>query len=414
MALTTLCPHCKVVCTIPDSAVGLQVACSRCKTVFTADPFVQPKKPHTNRPKPRRVGALAIFLMLLGASGTMAIVVASIVFFFYQFHLAMNPPEVSPPRLIVGGGGMGFGMGPPNLPLEPEVEDKNAPGSRHVSSNLALLSTPPPFAIPKMVNQGVDLNRHPRVGEYTITFQTWLQAEEKSADGSIARVKSRTLAELTETVQAVDPSEQASVRLRYRGYVADASRDGVSRTMPLAASADLARASAFFLLNEKGEPTAHRMDMARSAVGADATVKKVHETQRLLFEFFSLPLPNETAAKPGVEWSYQRVIPFQFSDEDSSTQIFEAHATLRGAQRTGADVFAVIEIRGKLKGAENADVREARGWALVDSLTGTVMQAQAEIPFAITLSADQMPRQIKGTLHLSAQRQVPQSPEDNN
>jgi hypothetical protein len=357
---------------------------------------------------------LAIFLMLLGASGTVAVVAASIVFLFYQYQLALHPiidPLQQPARRGDNIRGVMGGLIP--RPRVAEIEEKNAVAEKHIAAPLVLLEAPPAFAVQKGTDRAVDLNRHPSVAEYAISLHTWLEAKEQSSDGAIANLISRTLVELAESVQAVDPSEQASVRLRYRGFLADASRDGVSRIMPSAASADLSRASTFFLLNERGEPTAHRMDVSRVPVGADGAVKKVHETQRLLYEFFALPLPNAFGAKPGLEWNYQRVIPFEFSDEESTTRLFEATASLRGAQRNGSGEYAVIEIRGKIRDAEQAAAPEARGWALVDSASGIVMQAQIEVPFAFKLPG-QMPRQITGTLHFIAQRQVPLIVEENN
>jgi hypothetical protein len=416
MAITTLCPQCKAICSIPDAAVGKQVACSRCEAVFAADPFLPPTKLRTKKSIPQRMGALVIFLILLGASGTLAIVAASIVFVFYQFHVAMRPSEWPAPFEVRGGGG-GFAMVPPGPDLN--AEEKNPPTQKVGLPSLELAPTPPEFVMPVAVQKAVNLNRHPSIAEYAVTLQSWLQGQEQSPAGSNAQLKSRTAAEFIETVQAVDPTQQASIRLRYRGYQADGSRDGVSRTMPLAANSDLASANAFLLLNDKGEPTAHRLDVSRLPAGADGAVKKVHEIQRVLFEFFAIPLPNQTAAKPGATWTYQKVVPFQFSDDEETTRIFEAKATLRGAQQVGAADYALVEMRGKLlnpkKGeAEDPTAKAGKGWALVDASTGIIMQADAEIPFAFALAAEAGSRPITGNLRLSMQRRIPPVADDNN
>ncbi len=396
MALTTLCPQCKAVCTIPDSALGQQVACSRCERVFTGDLFVPPKKLRTKQPAQKGVGALAIFLILLGASGTVAIVAASIVFFFYQYQVALHQP---PEFMQAGrGGGMRFAPLAPVGQAIPEIDERNLAVQKHVAPSLVLLEAPPPFAVPKAVDRAVDLVRRPSVGEYTVSLHTWLGAEEQAADGAIANLKSRTQVELTESVQAVDASEQASIRLRYRGYLADASRNGVSRIMPLAAMPDLSWASAFFLLNERGEPIAQRMDVSRVPVGADAAVKKVHAAQRLLYEFLALPLPNARPPSPARHGIISARSRFSFRTRRCATRLLDVSATLLGAERTDAGDFAVVEIRGKLRGANEAASKEAKGWALVDSATGIVMETQVEIPFAFKLSAP-MPGQVTGLLH---------------
>jgi hypothetical protein len=359
------------------------------------------------------MGALVVFLILLGAAGTLAIVAASIVFMFYQLQVAMHPAET--PSFEVRGGG-GFG----GMPMGQDPADEKAqPSEKVVLPPLDLLPKPPEFVMPVASEKPVNLNRRPTIAEYAVTLQSWLQAQESSPSGSIANLKSRTVAELLESIPAVDPGGRASVRLRFRGYQADSARDGVSRTMPLAAAGDLASASAFLLLDEKGDPADHRLDATHVPAGADGPVKKVYETQRLLFEFFTIPLPNETASKPGTEWTYQRAVPFLFSEDEEAIRVFAATALLRGTQRVGSADFAVIELRGKLVNPKNGEVGDpisapVKGWALIDPGTGSVMQADAEIPFAIAITAEQATRPAKGTLRLSMIRRNPPAPAEEN
>lgn len=360
------------------------------------------------------MGALVIFLILLGAAGTLAIVAASIVFVFYQLQVAMRPYDRSSPASFRDGAGVMVMQ----LGQDPIIEDKIPPVQKTLLPPLDLQPTPE-FVMPVALEKPVNLNRRPSIAEHWVTLQTWLQGKEQSPAGSTAQLKSRTSAELVETVLAVDPTQQASIRLRYRGYQADSSRDGVSRTMPLAASGDLASANAFLLLNEKGEATAHRLDASRAPAGTDAAVKKVHETQRLLFEFFAIPLPNETAAQPGTKWTYERMVPFQFSDDEETTRILEATATLRGAQHIGAVDYALVELQGELLNPKNREAKDgsakaAKGWAIIDPANGVVMQAEAEIPFAFALSGEPNARPISGSLRLSMQRRVPPAAAEEN
>jgi hypothetical protein len=410
MAMTTLCPNCKAVCTIPESALGVQVACSRCQSIFTAELYDGPKHLCAKPVARRGLRALTIFFLLLAVSGTVAMVVASFVFLAYQLQNARHPHESDHGR-IGGGNGGGFGFGPP-MPFDPEVEG-NANSQKLPTSALTFLPAPPKFAVPAATQAPANLSWRPNVGEYVVTVHTWLQGQEQSPDGSVALVKSRTLAELTETIQAVDPSEQASIRLRFRGYLADASRDGASRTMPLATVNDLAPAAGFILLNEKGAPTANRIDVARVAPGTEGPIKKIFDNQRLLFEFCAVSMPNLAAAKPGTEWSYQRPLTLQYSDEESSSQVLEATAKFRGVQRSGSDEFALVELKGKFKGSDKGEDKEGRGWALISTATGMVMEAQAELPFAFALPTGQTSRQVNGIFNLSMQRQIPRAIDEN-
>ncbi len=408
MAMTTLCPQCKAVCTIPESALGVQVACSRCQAIFTAQQYAGPAKLRTKPPGRRALRALAVFLLLLAVSGTVAMMVASFVFLAAQLEKSKHPHETVRAAANNGGGGVGFG-----LPLELE-EDKNPDTRKPDFSALTLLSAPAKFAVPQANNSDVNLAWRPGVVDYSFTVHTWVKAQEQSPDGSLAQIRSRTIAEIAEMVQAVDENRQASIRLRLRGYQADASRDGSSRTMPLATATDLAPAAAYVLLNEKGDPTANRIDVTRVPAGSDGPIKKVVEAQRALFEFCAIPMPNLSLAKPGTEWSYERPVTLQFSDEEASPQFFEATAKLLGSQRGRSGEYAVVELRGKFKSSGKVEDLEGKGWALIEAATGTVMEAQAEIPFAISHVVDQTTRQVKGAFYLSMHRQVPQDVEENN
>jgi hypothetical protein len=380
--------------------------------VFTAAPFSPPKKLRTKPSLHRRMGALVIFLILLGSAGTLALVAASIVFAIYQVQFAMRPTEVTHHEARGGGGG---GFVP--MPLDPD--DKPPASEKAMLQPLELLPSPPEFTMPAATQKPMTLNRRHSIGEFSITLQTWLEGQEKSSSGTVARLKSRTIAEFLESIQAVDPEGQASVCLRYRGYRADSSRDGVSRTLPLAASADLASASAFMLVNEKGEPSAHRLDTTHVPAASDGTVRKVHETQRLLLEFLTIPLPNETAAKPGALWTYQRQIPLLFSEDEQTVRTMDVTATLKGSQRVGTTDFAVLELRGTFANAKEGEVqdqamKQLKGWALIDQPTGNVMKADIEVPFAVALASSQSTRSISGTYRLALLRRVPPPLEDNN
>jgi hypothetical protein len=167
------------------------------------------------------------------------------------------------------------------------------------------------------------------------------------------------------------------------------------------------------LLNEKGAPTANRIDVARVAAGTEGAIKKIFDSQRLLFEFCAISMPNLAAAKPGTEWSYQRPLTLQYSDEETSSQVLEATAKFRGVQRSGSDEFALVELKGKFNGSDKGEDKEGRGWALISTATGMVMEAQAELPFAFALPTGQTSRQVNGIFNLSMQRQIPRAIEDN-
>jgi hypothetical protein len=409
MALTTLCPQCKAICTIPATAMGIEVACSRCQTVFMAKPYE--RLASAIKAPAKRTNLLLLIVIGLAVSATLAMVAASFMFFFHQFQQFQHP--VDPSRQSADNRGGGFGWGPP-LALDPELEEKNPPSEKPVGPALVFLPAPPKFSIPAASDQPVNLQWLPAVDEFVLTTQTWLDAHEYAAGGSATPLRSRTLVQLAESIQAVDAGAQASIRLRYRGYLADASRAEARRSMPQPGLDDLSAVSAFMLRDEKGEPTAHKADRARVTKANQEMVTKVHENQQALVDFFALPMPGLTAARPGAEWNYQRPVPLQCSEDEGTVQTCELTAKLRGVQHGGAGDFALIELRGKFKLDQPMDGPDAKGWALVNAATGIVVDAQAELPFAFTPKALEPGRHIKGTLHITFQRRVPPAVEDNN
>ena len=409
MTMTTLCPQCKAICSIPDTAMGIEVACSRCQAIFSAKPYERAVRAGSIKAPAIRRNALLILVIALGVSGTLAMVAASFVFFFHQVYEFKHPVEVVH-RADNRGGGFGIGIGP--FGPDPEVEEKNPGSEKPALTALAFPPAPPKFIVPAATDKPVNLQWLPIVDEFLVTNLSWLEAQEFAPDGSVTPLQSRSLVQIAESIQAVDASEQASIRLRFRGYLADASRAETRRTTPQAGLEDLTVVSAFMLRSEKGEPTAHKLDLGRVAKGNEDAVKKLHERQQALNDFFSLPLPGLTAARPGAEWAYERVVPLQCSEAECSMPTCALTARLRGSQRSGSGELAVVELTGKLKLDRQAE--ETRGWALINAATGIVVDAQAELPFVLTPNANQPGRYIKGTLHLSFQRRVPAPVEDNN
>ncbi len=408
MALTTLCPQCKAICTIPATAMGIEVACSRCQAVFTAKPYE--RSAGAIKAPVNRKNSLLLIVVALAVSGTLAMVAASLVFFFHRFD-QFKHPEITVRQSGDNRGG-GIGLGP--IAIDPaELEDKNPPSEKPTLPAMAFLPAAPKFSVPAAADKPVNLQWAPAVDEFVITNQTWLEANEMAPDGSVVPLRSRTLVQLAESIQAVDAGEQTSIRLRYRGYLADSSRAAANRPMLGASLEDLAAVSAFLLRDHKGEPAAHKVDLSKVAKGNEKAVARVHENQQEWIDFFALPLPDLTAARPGAEWNFQRAVPLQCSEEQGALQTCELTARLLGVQRSKAGEFAVVALRGKFKADAPSESPEVKGWAILNAATGIVVDAQAELPFVIAPKADH-PELIKGTMHMTFQRRVPPPAEDNN
>ena len=99
MSIITLCPHCKAVCSVPDAAVGKQVAC-RCESVFCRT-VLAAEKPELGYPC-IGMGAAGHF-SFSGLGGTLALVAASIVFAFYRQSLCTEKLHLAKCAAEAGG-----------------------------------------------------------------------------------------------------------------------------------------------------------------------------------------------------------------------------------------------------------------------------------------------------------------------
>jgi hypothetical protein len=391
--------------------MGRQVSCSRCKAVFTAEPYQGPKKSSQGRGSRTARNTVLIFALVMAVAGTVAVVFAALVFLFNQWdRYFLHPKEAEGPV----NRGPNFNFNLPQL-VEPDPDEKSPGSDKPSFPTLTLQASPPRYSVPAAVDRPVNLQWQPVVGEFVLTLASWLDAQEQTPSGANEQLESRTLAQFSESIQAVIPNEQAGIRLRYQGYRSDADRAGVSRTMAQASIADLSTVSAFLVLNEKGEPTAHKADLSRVAKESEGAVKKVHEHQQSLLDFFAIPLPNLASARLGTTWTYQRMTPLQWSEKEGVHQAQEVVARLQGSCRRGTEECAVVELRTRQKSGLGIGVAEGKGWVLISTATGMVIEAQAEVPFAVTRPAGQEARSVKGALHLSFQRRLPPPPlEENN
>ena len=357
--MTTLCPQCRAVCAIPRGfSHGFASRLFPLQYRFYCRPFCFAEKTAETIRLQQQAGApWPVFLILVGISGYTACRSWSPASVFCALSTRSAPfirPICKPPPAIAESELCGFGMIPTR---RGGPDDKN--GAKIPDTSLIWLCKPlpPSFAIPAAADQQIDLSCHPRIGEFDLALQTWLHAEEKLPDGSVALLSSRTLAELTETVQAVDSNNHASVRVRYRGYVADASRDGASRTMPLAAGApNLARAKRIFSTQREGRsyppttwiratpPTTPRRPSRRFTKRSGCC------SSSCALAFARQWRPSSQGWR--AEWNYraQGGLPFQPSGRRGFFTDVRGQGHLpRHPTALTPRPYAVVEIKGKLK-----------------------------------------------------------------
>jgi transcription initiation factor TFIIIB Brf1 subunit/transcription initiation factor TFIIB len=417
--MSTVCPICGSVRTIEESESGQEVTCPGCKAIFAARPLAA-KPPRRKRRSRQSIGPLAIGLILFGVFGSLAVIGASIPFFLKLLQVGGRSdarpsrggdvPVMRGPMPAMGGG---------NVVVEPE-DNKDAQARKNPSPTLILGQAPPALVMPAGADRAVDLAWHPGVGEYELRVQAWFEAKETSVDGTVDEIKCRTLADATEIFQAVDAQARASIHLswmsrpeRDRGVAGDSSRNGGPQVeFPSAqARTELPLAGLYVLADGSGKPPGHRLDLARVAAPCRTELQKVLDSERLLYEFFMLPLPDQAGARPGHSWQFQRTVPYPCTVEYPTCTV-KGTLTLQGVHKDRDTDFAVVHINGKIEasGAHDAGpAEELKGWAIIDSTSGLVVQAQIAIPFDLSSTTDRRLRHSSGMLHLTFSRGAPHS-----
>jgi hypothetical protein len=412
MALTTVCPQCKAICALQESAVGKLVACSRCRTVFTAEPSAAPVKvlALARKPAPRRRVGVGVFLLLLfGTAGTLAIVIGSFVFFFYQYEEMKRDKNAENQRGKGGDMRLGnhfFGGRDRGVP---DPDEQNVVARKDPLPESTVASAPPAFVVPKVIAKPVDLTVHPSVGEYRLTIQTWLKSKRALEGGPEEGLLNRTKAEFAETIQAVDPEERASAHLRYRSYAADASREGGT---PLHIPGpdlrdDLAQAEIFVLRDQAGVLAGQRLDLSQVSHDASARVQAAFKAQGLALEFLSVPLPNRAPVEPGSKWTYQREVSLPVDEEHTVAVTLASTLEYRGMGKMGNRDVAILSWNGQLqdtRSSANASPGELKGWVSVDPSNGAILQAHAVVTFDFSHASLPKVRSATGAFHLLLHR----------
>lgn len=445
MPLTVICPQCKALCSLQESAVGKSVACSRCHAVFTA------RSPASAIPVLKPVVAPALskgmrlgisLLVLFGFLGTLTVVGFSLAFFKLQYDRTMGQDGQTRFQGKRGQHGWGqFGNGMLTLPGT-EARDSD---TKPIPPDLELASTPPAFAWPGADQKTIDLAVHPSVGDNWLALRSWLTVSSLTAAGVRQDMADRTVAQLVETVQAVDPTgERARIRLRYRGYkgflsparlgprppagnpttVIESLREEASSSRPRTGRAeddaeaprdDALAFQSFLIRDERGLIAGQQMDLKEVPAEERNHVQVVHRYQQLALDLVSIPLVSMQGLTPDQSWAYRREVMLPVDTKRSVPAILETSLTFKGVKRVNGGDVAVLHWTGQiLDPRRSADDRpgELKGWAYVEPGTGKVLETHLALRFDLS-PTDQDPtdqgnlRHAAGSLTLILTRMPP-------
>lgn len=444
MPLTVICPQCKALCSLQESAVDKSVACSRCHTVFTARSPASPIPvlKHFGAPALSRGMRLSISLLVLfGFLGTLTIVGFSAVFFKLQYDRTLSQDDQKRFQGRRGHGWGQFGNGVLTLPDAEagETETKTIP------PDLDLANATPTFAWPGADQKTIDLAVHPSVGDSWLALRSWLEVSSLTSAGVRQDLAIRTIAQFVETVQAVDPAgERARIRLRYRGYRGflspprSGSRPPAGNPAPVIESLrketlsshsrteradedvagtrdDALPFQSFLIRDERGLVAGQQMDLKEVPAEERNHVQAVHRYQQLALELVSFPLISMQGVPPDHSWVYRREVLLPVDAKRSVPAILETALTFKGVKRVNGGDVAVLHWTGQiLDPRRSADDRpgELKGWAYAEPGTGKVLETHLALTFDLS-PTDQDPtdqgnlRHAAGSLTLVLKRIPP-------
>jgi S1-C subfamily serine protease len=253
--------------------------------------------------------------------------------------------------------------------------------------------------------------RH-QVGGRSLVLDSWLDFKVTGPDGAEHTGSVNSQARLTETTEAVDAQELASIRLQYRAYNVKLrvdSQDVPNRADITQARQNIKKLTASLRMDRQGNLVGGEVDLNRIPLAVRPFVANLHEEIERALEGLTVPLPNREVA-PGESWTSKRVllIPTMHGSVPARLDMSYSYVGTRGY--SGREE-AVLELKGVIRGLEDRGIKgtgHAQGVAVVDLARGQVTEAQMVLVFDVEMNPRARSLPGSGKLTLRLRRELPQ------
>jgi S1-C subfamily serine protease len=272
----------------------------------------------------------------------------------------------------------------------------------------------PQWATARVLDLPPPLERRPaklafkhQVGSRPLTLVSWLNLQTQDQEGREHAFTSNRETLFTETTEAIDSEDVATVQLQYRDYNHLLWLD--RRSAPLQehlqrVRQNLGNVRAQVRIDRHGNPSDTQFDLSHLSQALRTELSDVSDQVSLLL-IAALPLPNRRVS-PNESWKAERDFGLHIQPNWSEAGRLDLTCTYLGVRPHEGKEVAVVALAGPVRGKEKESKHitgQADGLALIDLAGGEVVRADLHCTLEILFRAGN-PSRVSGTLDLRSLR----------
>jgi hypothetical protein len=240
---------------------------------------------------------------------------------------------------------------------------------------------------------------------HELVLDTWMRLnfQDNRGAGHVLTARKETI--FAETVQAIDESQNASIRLQYLNFDADLRIDNQPQALPFIdhLRQNAAALAANVSVDKHGEMIDCQLDLAQVPKEARESLGVLVEPLELL-KCIAVRVPEKEMA-PGESWESERSVKLNLEDGRATLGAMRLSQTYLGTRRTGAREEAVIALAGKIHARDQGRLNGVvKGSAVIEVATGKILSADARFIVNATLKGLGSETKASGTLTIRCRR----------
>jgi S1-C subfamily serine protease len=239
---------------------------------------------------------------------------------------------------------------------------------------------------PPVQRKPVPLVLRHQVGSRPLVLNSWLDFKTASRDGAEHNWTANAETSLTETTEAVDAQELASIHLQYRTYNVefrgdnqDVRNPGIDR-----ARQTIKNLAANLRIDKQGNLVGNEVDFSRVPDESRPFLAALHEEHERALASMIVPLPNKQVS-PGESWKAERTLLIPSFGRAIAAPLDMTY-TYVGTREHAGHEEAVLDLKGEFRalGSQAGQgTGRAEGVASVDLSSGQVTQADMVLVFDV-------------------------------
>jgi predicted Zn finger-like uncharacterized protein len=252
--------------------------------------------------------------------------------------------------------------------------------------------------------------RH-QVGSRPSVLNSWLDFKGLGRDGMEHVGAASIQTTLTETTEAVDAQELASLRLHYQAYNLRLREDNQDMPAPAAikqARQNIKSLAANLRFDKHGNRVGSEVDLSRVPAESQPVLASLNEDVERTLEALAVPLPNKEVS-PGESWKADKTLRIPALGWSGTAHLDMIYTYLGKRERAGREE-AVLDVKGKIRTVVHQAGRwsgRAEGLAIVDLSSGQQTEADLAVLFDVEVNQPVHALPSSGKFTLRLRRDLP-------